>query len=88
MILLISYDLKTPDKNYESLYEAIKNCSTTWWHYLDSMWLIKTSLSPDEVFNKIHESMDQNDYLFITELLGGYSGWLPSKAWEWIRLNK
>lgn len=88
MIVLISYDLKSPDKNYESLYEAIKNCSSTWWHYLDSMWLIKTSLSTEEVFDRIHPSMDSNDLLLITEFSGKYSGWLPSKAWEWIRNNR
>ena len=88
MILLISYDLKSPDKDYESLYKAIKNSGSTWWHYLESMWLVKTTNSPKEVFDIIHPSMDKDDSLFITELSDNYYGWLPTKAWEWIRNNK
>ena len=89
MIVLVSYDLKNPDRDYQSLYTAIKNCSITWWHYLESVWLIRTELSPKDVFEKIHCSMDNNDSLLITVFNEEmYSGWLPSKAWEWIQNNK
>ena len=30
--------------------------------------------------------MDDNDRLFIVEITNQkYQGWLPSKAWEWLR---
>lgn len=89
MIIFISYDLKKPDRDYKSLYTAIKNCGSTWWHYLESVWLINTDLAPNEVFDKIHSSMDNNDSLLISEFnADNYSGWLPSNAWEWIKNNK
>lgn len=88
MILLISYDLKQPDRNYESLYESIKQCGTKWWHYLDSVWLIKTDLNPQQCFERLHRKIDENDYLFIVEISKqSHEGWLPNAAWEWIQEN-
>ncbi len=88
MILLISYDLKQPDRNYESLYDTIKQCGTKWWHYLESVWLIKTDLTPQLCFERLHRKIDENDYLFIVDISRkSHEGWLPKSAWEWIKDN-
>jgi len=44
MVLLIGYDLKKPIQNYEVLFEAIRTYGT-WWHHLDSAWMIETNSS-------------------------------------------
>lgn len=89
MILLISYDLKEPNRDYESLYEAIKNAGTSWWHYLESTWIINTNLPIDECSNLLHGAMDANDTLLIVDITGkAHQGWLPSKAWDWFSTNK
>ena len=44
----ISYDLKKPDRDYSGLYEAIKSFES-WWHYLESTWIIKTEKTPKEI---------------------------------------
>lgn len=89
MILLISYDLKQPDRDYNSLYDAIKNAGTNWWHYLESVWIINTNLSVDDCSNLLHGNMDPNDTLFVVDITGQkYQGWLPSKAWEWFTSNR
>lgn len=41
--LLIGYDLNAPGQDYGDLIEAVK-ASGARWHYLDSTWLVKTSL--------------------------------------------
>ena len=41
---LVTYALKKPGQDYKDIHEAIKSCGT-WWHYLESTWLLKTSLS-------------------------------------------
>ena len=89
MLLLITYDLSQPQQNYPNLYDAIKGCSTKWWHYLDSTWIITTSYSIEDCANKIHAVMDNDDSLFIVEITdANYKGWLPTKAWEWLRENR
>lgn len=86
--LLITYDLHTPGQDYKDLHEAIKNLGSAWWHYLDSTWLVTTSLSPSQAWEKLAVVADKNDNFLILNITGdGYSGWLPEKAWDWIRAN-
>lgn len=85
-VLLVSYDLKKPNRDYIGLYEALKKASG-WWHYLESCWLLKTDLSPDEWSNKLGPHIDDNDFLLIIEVTKNYQGWLPKEAWDWINNN-
>ena len=88
MLILISYDLKQPDRDYATLYEAIKSTSNAWWHYLESVWLVDTQLEPEDCYRIIRTTIDENDSLFIVDITGQKNqGWLPSKAWEWIKLH-
>lgn len=88
MLLLITYDLKKVEKDYQSLYESIKLCGTQWWHYLDSVWLIQTNLTPQDCYDRLRDNIDNNDRLLIIDITNqNRQGWLPSKAWEWIRAN-
>lgn len=85
-VLLVSYDLKNPGKNYSDLYETLKTASS-WWHYLESCWLLKTSLTAQEWFDKIRPHIDDNDSVLIVEVQRPYHGWLPKDAWKWIADN-
>jgi len=87
MILLVTYDLVNPGKDYSLLYEALKE-APAWWHYLESTWLIKTNLSPQQWFNKLKPFIDDNDRIFIMEITKNYQGWLPRKAWDWIHRHE
>ncbi len=85
MILLVSYDLKVPGRDYTKLYETLKSASS-WWHYLESTWLLSTNDPIETWSDKIHAAIDANDIFFIVDITGKpYSGWLPPKAWEWIQ---
>ena len=85
MIFLISYDLNVPGKNYNELYKTIKSAGT-WWHYLESTWLIKTEESIATWNKRLIKNLDENDRLFIVDITGqDNDGWLEKKAWEWIR---
>jgi hypothetical protein len=85
-VYLVSYDLKKPGKDYEGLYKELKSASS-WWHYLESSWLLKTNLTADQWFDKIKTHLDENDFVLIIEVGKDSQGWLPPKAWEWIQKN-
>lgn len=88
MLLLITYDLKSSDRDYTLLYEAIKNLGDKWWHYMESVWLVHTNLSPTDSFNRLKEYFTQDDTCFIVNITGQErQGWLTSKAWDWIKIN-
>ena len=84
MILLISYDLKKPKRDYRGLYREIKKADA-WWHYLDSTWIISTNRDPDEWQSRLQEHMDDDDSLLVIEVTSNYQGWLPERAWKWLR---
>lgn len=83
---LITYDLRQPGRDYTSMYEAIKK-GRTWWHYLESVWIIITSESPEQIWNTLSNNMDKNDYLLVIEVRDNVQGWLPKDAWDWIHKN-
>jgi hypothetical protein len=83
--LLITYDLNKPGQKYDDLYEEIKSLGS-WWHYLDSTWLVSTSLTTKQASDRLRKVMDDSDNLLVLNVTSDdYSGWLPEKAWEWIR---
>ncbi len=85
-VYCVSYDLKTPLKNYQSLFEALKQ-SGRWWHYLQSTWLIQTNETAIELWNRIAPHIAQQDFLLIIEVRANVHGWLPKDAWDWINAN-
>ena len=86
MIYLISYDLNKPGQNYADLYEAIKSAGV-WWHYLDSTWLLDTWLTAAQVSDKLRPCIDDNDNILVIGVTNEYAGWLPQKAWDWLRVR-
>lgn len=87
MLFVISYDLKSPGKDYSSLYEVIKSFGA-WWHYLDSTWIIRSQRSVSDISDLIRQRMDANDRLIVAAIsVHDTDGWLPQKAWDWIREN-
>ena len=84
MILLISYDLNKPGQDYSALYDEIKRAKT-WWHHLSSTWIISTDKTPGEWTKILRKHMDDNDSLLVIEVCKNYQGWLPDRAWKWLR---
>jgi len=82
----ITYDLKAPGRNYDSLYEAIKQ-SGTWCHYLESTWIVVSYETSQQIWNRIAPTIDKNDFVLIIEVRNDCHGWLPKDAWEWISKN-
>jgi hypothetical protein len=83
MLLLITYDLNTPGKDYNGLYEEIKKAGW-WWHHLDSTWIIRTQYDPKHWYERLSSHLDQNDGILIIEVTRHYYGRLPAKAWAWL----
>jgi hypothetical protein len=83
--LLISYDLNKPGQNYDKLYEKIKSLGT-WWHYLESTWIVTSTLTPSQAFDRLQPALDASDSVLIVNITGDtYSGWLPQEAWNWLK---
>jgi len=87
MIYLITYTI-SKNRDYTPLYDAIKN-SGTWWHYIDSSWIVKSDDTANTIFQRLKPLIDQkDDYLLVIKVdPSSRQGWLPRKAWDWFRNN-
>lgn len=83
-VYMVGYDLNKSGQDYNGLYSELKK-SASYWHYLDSTWLISTRETANQLYDRISHHIDANDYVLIMEVRADYQGWLPEKAWEWIR---
>jgi hypothetical protein len=82
-VYMVSYDLRKPGQDYAGIYDALQSFPS-WWHYLDTTWMIVSELDPAGVFERLAPHLDQNDSLIVMEAVNRKAGWLPQKAWEWI----
>ena len=84
---IISYDLNKPGQNYNDLYDAIKSFGT-WWHHLDSTWLIVTTQTATQIRDKLTRHLDNNDCLLVVKS-GGVGAWtgFSDKGSQWLKDN-
>jgi len=84
MVFVVSYDLSKPDRDYSGLIEELKK-SPGWWHYLESTWLIQTDETATQLYKRLADKIDRDDSILVIQAGKDRQGWLPEKAWEWIR---
>jgi hypothetical protein len=84
-VLEISYDLRSPGRNYAPLYQAIKSYSV-WCHPLDSTWLVPTNDNAASVRDKLAVHLDRNDGMLVT-VLTGEAAWigLSDEISQWLQ---
>jgi hypothetical protein len=85
---LIGYDLNKPGQNYENLFVAIKKLAGTWWHCLDSTWIIKSDSTAAAIRDALSPHIDQSDELLVVEL-SGVGAWVGFNAEcsGWLKEN-
>lgn len=85
MVYCISYDLRKPGRDYESLYDAIKSFGV-WWHQTGSVWFIVTKEDAVKVREKLTAQMDPNDKLFVVALQREWAGaGFSQKEYDWLK---
>lgn len=83
---IITYDIKGDTTNYLPLFEHIKN-NYRWWHYLDNAWIVLSDENAKSIYDKLNVFLDADINILIFELGKDRQGWLPKKAWKWIKKN-
>lgn len=83
-MILVTYDLKQPGRNYRTLIDTIKSLGE-WRHDLESTWLVRTNLKAEQVAAHLRLHIDDSDRLLVIEVKPYCSdGWLTPEAWTWI----
>lgn len=82
---MITYDLNSTGQKYDEVIKAIKDCSSYWCTYWKSSYLIKSSLTPNQITDKIKPYLDDNDRMIVIEVKNNYQGWLSKEQWDYIK---
>jgi hypothetical protein len=86
-VQLISYDLSQPGQDYSELHEAIQALGS-WWHCLESVWIVTTAQSSSAVLDALLQHLDQNDKLVVLELQGDWASYnLSKQCVDWLNSN-
>jgi hypothetical protein len=82
---MITYDLNDPGQRYAKLAEAIKALSRngSWWHYLDSTWVVPSNLTCGQVTDHLKPYLDGNDEILVLDITNdSYQGLFSEEAWK------
>lgn len=63
-VFLITYDLRSPGRDYKNLYEAIKRLGK-WTHPLESVWTVSSGSEATVIRDALVLHMDKNDGLLV-----------------------
>jgi hypothetical protein len=83
---MIGYDIHpTKGETYDELIAALKKYGT-WWHHLDSTWLIVTDDSASEVRDALKGHMKSDDQLLVLQTCG-VGAWFGfnEKGSQWLK---
>src|SRR5882724_5766936 len=85
---VIGYDLLKPGQDYNSLLEAIKSVGSTWWHCLDSTWIVITNRTAMQVRDYLAPHMDANDELLVISC-SSPAAWrgFDDECSNWLKTN-
>jgi hypothetical protein len=85
---IIGYDLNKTGQDYTDLINKIQATFSTWWHHLDSTWIVKSDFSAEHIRNLLVLHIDNNDELLVASLTGesAWSGF-SDKGSKWLSEN-
>jgi hypothetical protein len=86
--LCISYDLNQAGKNYDGLITKIREVFPTYWHHLDSMWLVVTDMTPVAVRDLLKPYLDSDDELLVAKI-SAPAAWtgFNDRGSKWLKDN-
>lgn len=88
-IILIAYDIHLPDgEAYDELTAAIKALGT-WWHHLETIWIVKCSHTPAQIRNQLLSRIGSDDQLLVIDISGDTAEWLGinDSGGKWLKDN-
>ena len=80
----IGYELENSGNTYATLIEEIETYET-WWHCLESTWIIGSPKTADQVKNHLQQYIGLNDKLVVLEIAGN-AAWVgfDKECSDWL----
>jgi hypothetical protein len=85
MVLVVTYDLHQPGRDYPKIKEVLQEADS-WAHPQGSVWLLDTLVSPSDWVERLRAVGDANDEYFVAQLRQNWSSFnMDSKVVEWLK---
>lgn len=85
MTYMISYDLRQPGRNYDEVYKTIESASNgQWCRPLESVYIISSNLSSDEIHKRISAHIDSGDRFIVAEITKQISWYLDAQISDYL----
>lgn len=86
---MLTYDLNNPGQKYDDVIRVIKEeiSNGVWCSYWKSSYLLRSTLTPNQMLDKLKPYLDKGDRFFVTEIVNNNQGWLTDKQWKYINNN-
>lgn len=82
--IIIIYKIDGDDK---SVKDNIKLLGA-WFNFLQGSFLLMTTISVEEIYNRINTNKSGDRFLIMEVNLKTYYGILPTEAWDWLKQKK
>lgn len=85
--ILIAYDIHASiDTAYDELEAAIHSLGA-WWHHLETVWMVRSDRTPDEIREQLQRYIGSDDQLLVLDVTGTRTGWtgINDAGSEWLR---
>jgi hypothetical protein len=92
MILIVTYDLHNPGRDYPKIEKVLKASDGGWAHPQGSVWLLDTVVAPGDWRDRLTAAADPNDEFLVAQLHQNWAtrnteksvtDWLKSPARRW-----
>ena len=85
MILLVTYDLHKPDRDYANVERLLKSAAGGWCHLEESVWVIDTNSSPQEWTKRLQAISTEATYFTVQLQKNWWSAGLSSDKLRWLK---
>ena len=84
---IVTLDMSDPDLELKRVRTALTadDRIAKWWNYLPGVYIVQTDLSVKDVTSRVHKHAGNTSFLVSEIDLSASNGWLPDRAWKWIR---
>jgi hypothetical protein len=85
VILVASYDLHQPGRDYEDVADLLKTASGGYCHFQGSVWLLDTLKDPAWWRDQLKHRGDANDEYFVSRLQRNWANFNDAVAVRWLK---
>lgn len=85
MVYMISYELRSAERDYASLSDAISRLGEAR-HCFQSTWVVDTPQECNAVRELVRAQLSPSDSVLVVQISRtGWSGWMPQDFWPWLQ---